>query len=147
MTEVLSVLPPEHPHYARILQSYNLIIAGLLEYQSQNGLWLQLLEQPDFWPETSGGAMFTFALVEGVKRGWLDATTYGPAARKAWLGLVTYVDEAANIRETVVGTNKASNEVGPDRQVQKPFYFDRPRRTGDLHGLSPMMWTAAALLR
>ena len=147
MTEVLSVLPPEHQHHKRIMQGYQVMMAGLLEHQNPNGVWLQLIDQPDFWAETSGSAMFTFAMVEGVKRGWLDAATYGPAARKAWLGLVTYVDEAANIRETVVGTNKASKEVGPDLQVQKKFYFDRPRRTGDLHGQSPMMWTAAALLR
>jgi unsaturated rhamnogalacturonyl hydrolase len=109
----------------------------LLEYQNQDGLWLQLIEQPDFWPETSGSAMFTFALVEGVKRRWLEPKAYGPAARKAWLGLVSYVDAAANIRETVVGTNKASNQVGFDLEAQKKYYFDRPRRTGDLHGRRP----------
>jgi rhamnogalacturonyl hydrolase YesR len=86
-------------------------------------------------------------MVEGVKRGWLEAPIYGPVARKAWLGLVSNVDSAANIRETVVGTDKASKQVGPDLGVQKKYYFDRPRRTGDLHGQSPMMWTAAALLR
>jgi rhamnogalacturonyl hydrolase YesR len=147
MAEVLSVLPPDHPHYNRIMKGYRTMMAGLLEYQRADGLWLQLIDQPDFWPESSGSAMFTFALVEGVKRGWLDAPTYGPVARKAWLGLVANVDAAANIRETVVGTNKASKEVGPDLDVQKKYYFDRPRRTGDLHGQSPMMWTAAALLR
>lgn len=147
MAEVLSVLPPEHAHHARILQSYRQMMAGLLKYQNRDGLWLQLIDQPDFWPETSGSAMFTFALVEGVKRGWLEAKSHGPAARQAWLGLVAYVDSAANISETVVGTNKASSEVGPDLQVQKKFYFDRPRRTGDLHGQSAMLWTAAALLR
>ncbi|MET0535427.1 MAG: glycoside hydrolase family 88 protein, partial [Steroidobacter sp.] len=147
MAEVLSVLPPEHPNYVRIMQSYRLMMAGLLQYQNPKGLWLQLIDQPDFWPETSGSAMFTFAMVEGVKRGWLDAPTYGPAARKAWLGLVTYLDERADMKETVVGTNKAAKEVGTDLDVQRQFYFDRPRRIGDLHGQSPMMWTAAALLR
>ncbi|WP_217705647.1 glycoside hydrolase family 88/105 protein [Peristeroidobacter soli] len=147
MAEVLSVLPPAHRHYARIMQGYRSMMAGLMKYQKTDGLWLQLIDQPDFWPETSGSAMFTFALVEGVKRGWLEAPTYGPAARKAWLGLVSYVDTSANVRETVVGTNKASKEVGPDLDVQKKYYFDRPRKTGDLHGQSPMMWTAAALLR
>lgn len=147
LAEVLTVLPSTHQHYERILKSYRLMMAGLLAYQNEDGLWLQLIEQPDFWPETSGSAMFAFAFVEGVKRGWLDAEVYGPAARKAWLGLVPYLDSAANIRETVVGTNKASHEVGPDLAVQKQYYFDRPRRTGDLHGQAPMMWTAAALLR
>jgi rhamnogalacturonyl hydrolase YesR len=105
------------------------------------------MDQPDFWLETSGSAMFTFAFVEGVKRGWLDARTYGPAARKAWLALAGRLDEAANIREVSVGTNKASNEVGHDLTVQRKYYYDRPRRVGDLHGQAPMLWTAAALLR
>jgi len=147
MAEVLSVLPPEHPHYARILKSYRLMMAGLLKYQTDEGLWRQLIDQPDFWPETSGSAMFTFAIVEGVKRGLLEADQYGPAARKAWLRLVTYVDGAANVRETVIGTDKASAKVGTDLAVQKQYYFDRPRHTGDLHGQAPLMWTAAALLR
>ncbi len=146
MAEVLSVLPSNHRHHARIMKSYQLMMAGLLNHQNEDGLWLQLIEQPDFWPETSGSAMFAFAFVQGVKHGWLEPEIYGPAARKAWLGLVPYLDTAANIRETVVGTNKASQEVGPDLAVQKKYYFDRPRRTGDLHGQSPMMWTAAALL-
>jgi rhamnogalacturonyl hydrolase YesR len=147
MAEVLSVLPKEHRHHDRIMQGYRSMMAGLLKYQRADGLWLQLIDQPDFWSESSGSAMFTFAMVEGVKRGWLEAPIYGPAARKAWLGLVSNVDSAANIRETVVGTDKASKQVGPDLDVQKKYYFDRPRRTGDLHGQSPMMWTAAALLR
>jgi rhamnogalacturonyl hydrolase YesR len=147
MAEVLSVLPPEHRHYTRIMQGYQRMMAALLKYQGPQGLWLQLIEQPDFWPETSGSAMFTFSLIEGVKRGWLEPAIYGPAARKAWLGLVPYVDATANVRDVVVGTNKAANEVGPDLEVQKKFYFDRPRRTGDLHGQSPMLWSAAALLR
>lgn len=147
MAEVLSVLPPEHRHYTHIMQGYQRMMAALLKYQGTQGLWLQLVEQPDFWPETSGSAMFTFSLIEGVKRGWLEPAVYGPAARKAWLGLVPYVDAAANVREVVVGTNKAANEVGPNLEVQKKFYFDRPRRTGDLHGQAPMLWSAAALLR
>jgi rhamnogalacturonyl hydrolase YesR len=147
LAEVLSVLPADHPRRARILESYRLMMAGLLTHQSPEGLWRQLMDQPDFWLETSGSAMFTFAFVEGVKRGWLDGRTYGPAARKAWLALVSRLDEAANIREVSVGTNKASNEVGNDLAVQRKYYYDRPRRVGDLHGQSPMLWTAAALLR
>jgi len=41
--------------------------------------------------------MFAFAFVTGVKKGWLDAKTYGPAARKAWLGLVKHIDQDGNV--------------------------------------------------
>ena len=42
--------------------------------------------------------MFTFAFVTGVKRGWLDAATYGPAARRAWIGLVDISTPTATSR-------------------------------------------------
>jgi rhamnogalacturonyl hydrolase YesR len=114
------------------------MMTGLLKYQAGTGMWRQLIDDPESWPETSGTAMFTFAMVTGVKYGWLNGSEYGPAARKAWLALTGYIDEKGNVREVCAGTNK-----GNERQ----FYLDRPRNTGDLHGQAPVLWTATALLR
>ncbi|HEU5070372.1 MAG TPA: glycoside hydrolase family 88 protein [Verrucomicrobiae bacterium] len=136
--ELLRSLPANHPHRARILAGYRKMMAALLANQDPNGMWHQLIDKPGSWPETSGSAMFTFALVTGVKNGWLDAKTYGPAARKSWITLVGYLDANAKIRDVCVGTNKGQSEQ---------YYLDRPRTTGDLHGQAPMLWTASALLR
>jgi rhamnogalacturonyl hydrolase YesR len=114
------------------------MMASLLRYQGEDGLWRQLLDHPEAWPETSGTGMFTFAMVTGVKNGWLDGKAYGRAARRAWLGLVKYIDEQGNVREVCAGTNKGSS-------VQ--YYLDRPRNVGDLHGQAPILWSASALLR
>ena len=147
MAELLSDLPAQHPQRARILAGYRTMMASLLRYQSPEGLWRQLIDQPDFWLETSGTGMFTFAMITGLKQGWLDASTYGPAARKAWLALVGYLDADANMREVCVGTNKANKEVGPNLDQQRKFYFDRARRTGDFHGNAPVLWCAMAWLK
>jgi unsaturated rhamnogalacturonyl hydrolase len=147
MTELLRSLPEDHPKRARIMEGYKKMMTALLEAQDPNGMWHQLIDKPDFWPETSGTGMFTFAMVTGVKNGWLDAATYAPAARKAWLGLVKYIDADANIHQVCVGTNKAAQVVGSDLATQEKYYFDRDRRTGDLHGQAPILWTATALLR
>lgn len=137
-TELLRALPEDHPQQAHLLAGYRKMMAALLAHQNADGLWNQLIDDSDSWPETSGSAMFTFAFVTGVKNGWLDAKTYGPAARKAWLALVSHLDEQANVREVCVGTNKGQS---------KQFYLDRPRAIGDLHAQAPMLWTASALLR
>src|SRR5882672_4562314 len=147
MTELLRSLPKNHPRRARILQGYRTMMASLLKYQASDGLWRQLIDHPDVWAETSSTGMFTFAMVSGVKSGWLDSKVYGPAARKAWLGLVQHVGPDANVTDVCVGTNKANLEVGPDVNTQLKFYLDRPRRTGDLHGQAPILWSATALLR
>ena len=136
--ELLRSLPESHPARPRILEGYRKMMASLLKMQGEDGLWRQLLDHPEAWPETSGTGMFTFAMVTGVQHGWLDEGMYGPAARQAWLGLVKYIDAEANISNVCAGTNK-----GPTVQ----YYLDRPRNTGDLHGQAPVLWTASALLR
>jgi unsaturated rhamnogalacturonyl hydrolase len=147
MAELLRSLPENHPHRARILEGYRKMMASLLKYQGADGLWRQLIDHPEAWPETSGTGMFVFAMVNGVKNGWLDAKTYGPAARKAWLGLVKYLDQDANVTNVCIGTNKAFQEVGADPAVQLKYYLDRGRRSGDLHGQAALLWSASALLR
>jgi len=82
--------------------------------------------------------MFAFAMITGVKKGWLPKETYGPAARKAWLGMVKHIDENGNVMDVCEGTNKGFS-------VQ--YYMDRKRLTGDLHGQAAAMWSAMALLR
>jgi unsaturated rhamnogalacturonyl hydrolase len=138
MSELLLSLPKNHPLRPRIVQGYKLMMASLLKYQGEDGMWRQLLDHSESWVETSGTGMFTFALVTGVKQGWLPKKTYGPAARKAWLGLVKYVDKDANVTEVCEGTNKG---------FTVKYYMDRARRTGDLHGQAATLWSAMALLQ
>jgi len=147
MTELLRSLPKTHPRRARILKGYRTMMASLLKYQNADGLWRQLVDHPDVWAETSSTGMFTFAMVTGVKNQWLEPSVYGPAARKAWLGLVQHINADGNVTDVCVGTNKANAEVGSDVNVQLKYYLDRPRRTGDLHGQAPILWTATALMR
>ena len=147
MAELLRSLPKNHSRRARILEGYRKMMASLLKYQGDDGLWRQLVDHPETWAETSSTGMFTFAMITGVKNGWLPGKTYGPAARKAWLGLIQHLDAQANVRDVCVGTNKANAEVGADQQTQFKYYIDRPRRVGDLHGQAPLLWSATALLR
>jgi len=137
MTELLQALPASNPDRPRILAGYQKMIASLLRYQGKDGMWRQLVDDAEAWPETSGTAMFAYAMITGVKRGWLEADVYGPAARKAWLALVSYLNEDGDIREVCEGTNKKA-----DRQ----YYLDRARDTGNLHGQAPVLWCASALL-
>ena len=137
MTELLQCLPKNHKDRPRILEGYRTMMESLKKYQNPEGLWNQLIDQSDCWTETSGSAMFTFAFIKGVKNGWLNAEEYAPAARKAWIALVSYLNDKNQVREICVGTNKKNS---------KQYYYDRPRRTGDYHGQGPYLWCAAALM-
>jgi unsaturated rhamnogalacturonyl hydrolase len=138
MAEMLRSLPANHPRHARLLEGYRKMMASLLKFQDKNGMWHQLIDHPEAWPESSCTAMFTFAMITGVKNGWLDKKKYGRAARKGWLRLISYLDSNGDLREVCVGTGK---------QNSLQYYLDRPRITGDLHGQAPVLWCASALLR
>lgn len=145
MSILLREMPADNPNRPRIMQGYKLMMENLLKYQDADGMWHQLIDDHTTWPETSSTGMFTFAFITGVKQGWLDESTYGPAAKKAWLKLITYLNENADIREVCQGTNiHDPAKHGPDGRA---YYLARERIVGDMHGQAPVLWCAGALLR
>ncbi len=136
MADLLSHLPENNPDRPKILQGYRKMMATLKSYQNEEGLWRQLIDQTDAWTETSGSAMFTYAMITGVKNGLLNEEEYAPIARKAWLALVTYLYDDWVLREVCVGTN-----VG----YTKEYYMNRARAVGDPHGQAALLWCAVAL--
>ncbi|MDN5287125.1 MAG: glycosyl hydrolase [Mucilaginibacter sp.] len=137
MTEILNALPSNNPNRPAILAGYKKMMASLRDYQALDGMWRQLIDDKDAWEESSGTAMFTYALITGVKKGWLNENEYGPLARKAWLALTEKINANAEVEGVCEGTNKKN-----DRQ----YYLDREALTGDMHGQAPVLWCAQAIL-
>lgn len=137
MTELLSDLPDDNADKSRIKKEYVRMMQTLKKLQNKDGLWNQLVDDSTSWSETSSTGMFTYAMVVGVKKGWLNADEFVPVVRKAWIGLVGYITKRGDVAEVCEGTNKENN---------KEFYQQRRRITGDLHGQAPILWTAAAFL-
>jgi unsaturated rhamnogalacturonyl hydrolase len=145
MSILLREMPADNPDRPRILEGYRLMMTSLLKHQGADGMWHQLIDDPTTWAETSSTGMFAFAFITGVKEGWLDKATYGPAAKKAWLKLITYLNENADMREVCQGTNiHDPAKHGPDGRA---YYLARERIVGDMHGQAPVLWCAGALLR
>lgn len=138
MAEILRAMPADHPDRPRIMEGYKKMMGTLLVHQADDGMWRQVIDDREFWKETSSTAMFTYAMITGVRNGWLDEKTYGAAVRKAWLALVTYINDEGNLTEICEGTGTSSD---------RNHYMNRRRNTGDFHGQAPILWCAAALLR
>jgi len=138
MAELLRILPKNNPNYDRIMEGYKKMMAALLKYQTESGMWRQIIDDEEAWKETSCTAMFTYAMITGVKNGWLDKKTYGAAAKKGWLALIEYLNEDDELTEVCAGTNIKNS---------RDHYMNRPRIVGDLHGQAPLLWCATALLR
>lgn len=138
MAEVLDKLPENSIYFEPIMNGYLKMMETLLKYQSENGMWNQIVDDPKAWPETSCTGMFAFSFIKGVKKGWLKSEKYALPARKSWVALCEYIDENGDVTDICIGTNKKN-----DYQ----YYLDRAKMTGDLHGQAPVLWCAAELLK
>jgi hypothetical protein len=137
LAEVLAAVPDTLPGYAELRSGFLRMMDALLPLQTAGGLWRQLVDRPDAWPETSATAMFGYALALGARQGILPDGKYRAAAERAWRGLAVYLTDDGRLREVCAGTWQR-----PDAE----FYLGRPRVTGDLHGQAPLLWFAWALL-
>ena len=141
MAEMMRDLPKTASQYPTIEAGYKKMMEGLLKVQGKNGLWYQVLDKVDNasnWEESSGSAMFTYAMIAGVRRGTLDAAKYVPVIDAAWAGLKTKISTQGDVSSICVGTwYKASDQE----------YMALSKLTGDGHGQAPVLWAAAELLR
>ena len=137
MAELLSALPEDNPNRPAIMKAYKTMMKTLKKYQGKEGLWHQLIDEREAWNETSGTAMFTYAMIVGVKKGWLDEKEYALVARKGWLGLVSYINADDEVEDVCEGTNIKND---------KNHYMNRKRITGDLHAHAPLLWCATELV-
>lgn len=137
MAELLSILPEDNTDRPAIMEAYKKMMATLKGYQGEDGMWKQLVDEPASWNETSSTAMYTYAMIVGVKRGWLDAKEYGTVARKGWIALTGYINADDEIIDVCEGTNIKND---------KDHYMNRKRIVGDLHAHAPLLWCAAELI-
>ena len=136
MTELLEVLPADHPDRANVLKLYQAHAAGLLATQGHAGLWHQLLDRRESYEETSASAMFVFSIAHGINRGWLDPLAFGPTASLGWNAVAKKVNEIGQVEGTCVGTG-----VGWDPM----FYMYRPVHVLAAHGYGPLLLAGAEM--
>jgi rhamnogalacturonyl hydrolase YesR len=138
MSDVLDVLPKDHPGYPRIMAQLQRTLRGIAERQSGAGLWHQMIDRDDSYLETSASAMFVYVLAHAINQGWISPTTYGSIAQAGWNALSARVDAQGKVEGTCVGTTFASDQV---------YYYDRPTSTAALHGYGPMLLAGAEMIR
>jgi rhamnogalacturonyl hydrolase YesR len=137
MAELLEVLPADHPSREKIIALYRAHAAGIIATQGHAGLWHQLLDRRESYPETSASAMFVFAIAHGINRGWLDPLAFGPAVSLGWNAVATKVNAKGQVEGTCVGTG-----VGWDPM----FYMYRPVHVLAAHGYGPVFLAGAEMI-
>jgi len=136
-TELLDVLPENHPGREKVLELLRAHIRGLQAVQSESGLWHQLLDRDDSYLETSASAIYTYCIAHAINRGWIDALAYGPTVQLAWNGIATKVNAQGQVEGTCVGTGMGFDPA---------YYYHRPQSVRAAHGYGPMLLAGAEMI-
>lgn len=99
LVRILEELPAGYPKRAFYEQLYKEMSAKIITLQQADGLWRASLLDPAAYPggEGSGSGFYCYALAWGINHGLLDAATYAPPVRKAWVGLNTLVSPEGRV--------------------------------------------------
>ncbi|HOT15840.1 MAG TPA: glycoside hydrolase family 88 protein [Bacteroidales bacterium] len=134
---LLGCLPIYSPLKDTLLAIYRQQVNNLARYQSESGLWHQLLDKSDSYLETSCSAMFTYAIAKGVNEGWLDKR-YSTIALAGWKGLKTKIQPDGQVADICIGTGIENNLV---------FYYKRPTMLNDIHGLGAVLLAGCEVVK
>jgi unsaturated rhamnogalacturonyl hydrolase len=92
VAETLADLPKAHPRRAEVEDIFRRLAAGLKRTQdAQSGRWFQVVDkgdQPDNWTDTSGSAMFTYAIAKGIELGLLDHQAFASVVEKGYKAII-----------------------------------------------------------
>ncbi len=138
LTEVLLVLPEEHPDHAPLMEAFRQMMQTLASFQGEDGMWHQLIDDPGSFPESSSTGMFLFGFISGVDRGWLPVEEYRETIEKGWEALASYVNDKGEAMNVCIGTNAKNS---------RKHYLNRPKTNGNFHGQAAVLWASAAMVR
>jgi rhamnogalacturonyl hydrolase YesR len=138
MSDVLDVLPANHPARPGILQSLLDHIHGFMPLQGEEGFFHQLLDKNDSYTETSITALYAYVVAHAVNEGWVDIQAYGPSAVAAWRAVSTRINAQGGVEGTCVGTGVA---------YEPGFYYHRPTSVHAAHGYGPVILAGTEVLK
>ena len=137
MTELLDVLPENHPGKPAVIEQFKAHVKGLAAYQSAEGFWHQLLDRNDSYLETSATAIYAYCIARAINKGWIDAKAYAPMCMLAWNAVSTKVNDKGQVEGTCVGTGMAFDPA---------FYYYRPVNVYAAHGYGPVLLAGAEII-
>lgn len=144
LVDVLDFLPAEHASRADIIAILNRLATAVANYQDKKtGVWYQVVDQgrrPGNYLESSASCMFVYALIKGVKKGYLDPK-FQAVAEKGYQGILKHFIEVDKNR--MVNIHAACSVAGlggmPYRDGSYEYYISEPVRSNDPKAVGPFI--------
>ena len=141
LSELLPVLPEDHPLRGELLTMFRDLCEGLLAQQDADGMWHQVINEHDSYIETSCTSMFTYAFARGVQNRWYSSPEpYVAAVFRAWSALNrNSIDQFGNIHGVCRGS---------EFSFQSEYYKrDLLWNLNDTHGIGIVLLAGVEVLK
>lgn len=115
--ELLDILDCSEPVKRILTETLRNQVSALEKYQSENGMWHTLLDDPDSYEEASATCGFAYGILRGINLGLLDSK-WRHLAEKAIEPILSLVSEEGVLEQVSYGT-----PMGKD---SKDFYKNIP---------------------
>ncbi|MBE0698796.1 MAG: glycoside hydrolase family 88 protein, partial [Anaerolineaceae bacterium] len=105
MARVIRSLPPRmSAEKAQIAGFVRELLNSAFKYQREDGLFHDIVDQPNTFIETNAAQMFSYTIYRGVKEGWLDPT-YLPQADRIRQAVDQKVDQFGLVQDVCGAPN------------------------------------------
>lgn len=147
LIDILGARHSDSPYYGEQIRD---LATSLLPWQRPNGLWMQVMDQPNRdgnYAETSATAMFAYTFLKGHRLGILggDFATRGRVAYEGILATALAGGELGGICRSA-GLGPLEGTIG-DRDGSFAYYVGEPIVANDPKGVGPLMMASAELAR
>ena len=138
LAEILKVLPLNNSHRNDLEEFFKTLCYSILKYQTQSGLWRQVLNREDAYRETSSTGMFIYGISTGLKLGLLKDDKFYKAVKKAWSGICEYsIDYKGNVYGVCWGSAYSFTE--------RYYKEELLTAVNDTHGIGMMLIISQAM--
>lgn len=140
LVEALEIFPKQHSGYKTLLDITRRLMAGLKNTQDKKtGLWYQVVDkggEPGNWHETSGSAMYVYAIQRAIDLGIVKATDYSQCVIDGYCGLLSKAKISHD--DGLIDLYDANDGLG----IQKDYetYVSRPRKKNGQEVISSFLW-------
>jgi unsaturated rhamnogalacturonyl hydrolase len=144
LVECLALMPSTHRQRPAVMSVLVDLVEGLSWVQdAHTGLWYQVVDKgdrADNWHDTSGSAMFVYAIQRAVDLGYVERQRYAPIAQRGYGGILTKCTRGA---EGLIDIHDACDGVCVQRSYAD--YINYPKSVNAKEAVGSVLWAATIM--